>query len=160
MEADEKACPYCAETVKAAAVRCKHCKADLAQPAGDVQRASPGVSVVLQQSPGPSGAQVFGQFLLWPGLIACFYGLYRKWGISEARAALGEYGSAEVFSRLDALANALLFGGGITCVVALFLIVGGSPGSGQQRGEMKWWYWLVGLALMAIPIAFVLTRSP
>ena len=31
MEADEKVCPFCAETVKAAAVKCKHCGSDLTQ---------------------------------------------------------------------------------------------------------------------------------
>jgi hypothetical protein len=31
MEADEKTCPFCAETIKAAAVVCKHCGRDLAQ---------------------------------------------------------------------------------------------------------------------------------
>jgi hypothetical protein len=29
-EPDEKTCPYCAETVKAAAIKCKHCGSDLA----------------------------------------------------------------------------------------------------------------------------------
>lgn len=33
-EAETKACPYCAETIKAAAIRCKHCQADLSTPAG------------------------------------------------------------------------------------------------------------------------------
>ncbi|WP_267399023.1 hypothetical protein [Pseudomonas sp. GM_Psu_2] len=31
MEADEKICPFCAETVKAAAVKCKHCGSDLTE---------------------------------------------------------------------------------------------------------------------------------
>lgn len=29
MQADEKACPFCAETIKAAAIVCKHCGRDL-----------------------------------------------------------------------------------------------------------------------------------
>lgn len=33
MAADEKTCPYCAETIKAAAVVCKHCGRDLPAPA-------------------------------------------------------------------------------------------------------------------------------
>lgn len=31
MEASEKQCPFCAETIKAQAIRCKHCQADLSQ---------------------------------------------------------------------------------------------------------------------------------
>lgn len=30
-DSETKACPYCAETIKAAAIRCKHCQADLTQ---------------------------------------------------------------------------------------------------------------------------------
>ena len=29
LEPDEKLCPFCAETIKAAAIRCKHCGADV-----------------------------------------------------------------------------------------------------------------------------------
>lgn len=31
MEPSEKQCPFCAETIKAEAIRCKHCQADLSQ---------------------------------------------------------------------------------------------------------------------------------
>ena len=56
-----KACPYCAETIKAAAVRCKHCHADLATlacggssepgtPAGDAAADSINAQVIAQSS--------------------------------------------------------------------------------------------------------------
>lgn len=45
-DAAEKACPYCAETIKAAAVVCKHCGREL-QP--------PPVRRIFEDSPPPSG---------------------------------------------------------------------------------------------------------
>jgi len=38
---DKKICPYCAEEVKAAAIRCKHCQADLPVAKPTVQTGSP-----------------------------------------------------------------------------------------------------------------------
>jgi hypothetical protein len=38
VEGNEKRCPYCAETIKAEAIRCKHCQADLTQ---DIAAAAP-----------------------------------------------------------------------------------------------------------------------
>lgn len=39
MEADEKACPYCAETIKSAAIVCKHCSRDVPSHAATEQAA-------------------------------------------------------------------------------------------------------------------------
>jgi Double zinc ribbon len=35
MGPDEKKCPFCAEVIKAEAIRCKHCQADLSPPQSD-----------------------------------------------------------------------------------------------------------------------------
>jgi predicted RNA-binding Zn-ribbon protein involved in translation (DUF1610 family) len=45
---DEKACPYCAETIKAAAVKCKHCRSDLVPEQAD----SVAAPLVAPQAPG------------------------------------------------------------------------------------------------------------
>jgi len=34
-DSETKTCPYCAETIKTAAIRCKHCRADLAVSSGE-----------------------------------------------------------------------------------------------------------------------------
>ncbi|MCD8350515.1 MAG: zinc ribbon domain-containing protein [Planctomycetaceae bacterium] len=45
MEADEKTCPYCAETIKSAAVVCKHCGRDLPSQGDDGPAETPTVDI-------------------------------------------------------------------------------------------------------------------
>lgn len=54
MNTDERACPWCAETIKAAAVVCRFCQRDVSAPQGvQVQRESAGGAGVMQVEPAP-----------------------------------------------------------------------------------------------------------
>lgn len=48
MEADEKACPFCAETIKAAAIVCKHCGRDIPQAKTHEQLEMEKLGIVLE----------------------------------------------------------------------------------------------------------------
>jgi hypothetical protein len=60
LSTDEKLCPFCAEPIKSAAVRCKHCQADLSKkiviPEGQVLRSD--------KKPGTAG-----KIALWTVLV-------------------------------------------------------------------------------------------
>jgi hypothetical protein len=51
----ERHCPFCAETIKRAAVKCKHCGSDLeaAEPVPEQQAGNSGWTIVLPCKPGP-----------------------------------------------------------------------------------------------------------
>ncbi|PTU02446.1 hypothetical protein DBR45_12275, partial [Pseudomonas sp. HMWF031] len=53
MDSDEKKCPYCAESIKPEAIRCKHCQANL--------ESSP---VRLPEPPPKPGMRTFGKVVI------------------------------------------------------------------------------------------------
>lgn len=65
MEANEKACPYCAETIKSGAIRCRHCQADLTVP-----------HAVTVQAKGIGFFGKFVLFLLLAGAAFLGFGFY------------------------------------------------------------------------------------
>jgi hypothetical protein len=60
---DEKACPYCAETIKAAAVVCKHCGRD--QPPPTTYTDSKGTVWAVPQPRTTTGASTLGRIMLF-----------------------------------------------------------------------------------------------
>lgn len=83
---DTKACPFCAETIKAAAIRCKHCQADLTSPAsqGASQRAAPVELPPPTPAPGPRPSEGKGLFkaafagFAFAASFALFFNVHRS----------------------------------------------------------------------------------
>lgn len=76
METDEKACPFCGETIKSIAIKCKHCQSDLSnQPPGvtpQVTEASEPQPHVPTKSSG--SLRLIGWALVTGGLGLIYYG--------------------------------------------------------------------------------------
>jgi hypothetical protein len=66
MAADTKQCPYCAEDILAAAVKCKHCGADLAAPSKTQRQATSGSNAGTKLG----GVLVIAATVAWCGGLA------------------------------------------------------------------------------------------
>ena len=58
LQPDEKVCPYCAEVIKAAAVKCRYCQSDVSDVSGATATASPGPRLRAAEEPGPGTTPV------------------------------------------------------------------------------------------------------
>lgn len=63
MKSDEKQCPYCAETIKRSAIKCRYCQSTLSQNSSSYSR---------EDSP-PDITKIFAQFITGLILLACLF---------------------------------------------------------------------------------------
>lgn len=88
---DEKPCPYCAEPIKAAAVKCRHCGEHFGTPTGNLQQPQVIVNNVIHNT-NSGGAPIHIRSRMVAALLAFFFG-----GIGFHKFYIGKIGTGLLY---------------------------------------------------------------